>query len=873
MKRLLAIILFLSSQLALYATHNRAGEITYKHVNNLKYQVTVVTYTDPNSPADRPELEIKWGDGTLDTISRTSITSISGIIQKNTYVAEHTYPGAASYRISVEDPNRNANVLNIPNSVNTTFYIESWLKINPFALDSGLNNSPQLLNPPIDNACVGKIYIHNPGAFDVDGDSLSYRLVDCKGPGGASIIGYQYPDQISPGPANQISLNSITGDFVWNTPQMQGEYNIAILIEEWRNGVNIGSVLRDLQITVGVCNHDPPQIAPINPICVKAGDTLSLLINAVDPDGQNVTLTANGGPLVLSISPAQFIPPPFNGFNVTGQLYWETKCDHVRKQNYQVNFKAQDDGSINPVLSDLESVLIKVIGPPPLNPAAIPQGNAIRVRWDQYSCTNATNILIYRRIGSSGYVPGVCETGVPASTGYQLIHTTSSISDTSYVDNNNGAGLIPGEQYCYLLVAKFPDGALSCASVEFCAILKKDVPIITNVSVDTTHATAGEMYLAWSKPTEHDTISFPGPDFRYVILRSPNNTGTGLAVIDSTMSINDTIYQDSLFDTQSSDYTYRIDLFHVGVNGRQLVGSSTIASSIFVSLAPSDNKLTLTWNENVPWTNSEYTVYRLNPATSQFDSIGTTALQTFTDSSLANGLTYCYKVRSTGAYSAPGIISPLINYSQEVCGEPEDNEPPCAPVVTMAPDCENLINTLHWTNPNNYCADDVIEFRIYSIDQLGKDFSLLATIPNGTDTSYTYGPTTSIAGCYYVTAIDSFGNESVLVDTVCIDNCPEYILPNVFTPGGDGKNDLFIPFPYRYVESIDLVVFNRWGQEVFKTTDPDVLWDGKNAKNGKQLSDGTYYYICKVNEIRLVGIVPRTLKGTVTLLNNQKTAP
>ena len=56
----------------LYATHNRAGEITYRKISNLFYEVKIVTYTKSSSPADRPELEFWWGDGTRDTIPRSS---------------------------------------------------------------------------------------------------------------------------------------------------------------------------------------------------------------------------------------------------------------------------------------------------------------------------------------------------------------------------------------------------------------------------------------------------------------------------------------------------------------------------------------------------------------------------------------------------------------------------------------------------------------------------------------------------------------------------------------------------------------------------------------------------------------------------------
>ncbi len=46
-----------------------------------------------------------------------------------------------------------------------------------------------------------------------------------------------------------------------------------------------------------------------------------------------------------------------------------------------------------------------------------------------------------------------------------------------------------------------------------------------------------------------------------------------------------------------------------------------------------------------------------------------------------------------------------------------------------------------------------------------------------------------LAGCYAVSAIDSFENESAFSAKICVDNCIMYELPNVFTPNGDGIND------------------------------------------------------------------------------------
>ncbi len=127
----------------------------------------------------------------------------------------------------------------------------------------------------------------------------------------------------------------------------------------------------------------------------------------------------------------------------------------------------------------------------------------------------------------------------------------------------------------------------------------------------------------------------------------------------------------------------------------------------------------------------------------------------------------------------------------------------------------------------------------------------------------------SVAGCYAVTAVDSFGNESPIITKVCVDNCPVYELPNVFTPNGDNVNDWFIPLPYQFVKDIDIKIYDRWGVLMFTTKNPDVLWDGKNADTKMICSDGTYYYVCVVNEIRVEGIMPRILKGFVQLINDK----
>jgi gliding motility-associated-like protein len=858
-----------------HATHNRAGEIIYKRIGGFTYQITVITYTKESATsADRCFLEINYGDGSLtDTIFRTNGNpcpggmaacahcgeSIGNDVKKNIYIATHTYPGAGNYTISVEDPNRNAGVVNIPGSVDIVFYIETKLNINPFL---GANNSPLLLNPPIDDACLCKPYIHNPGAYDPDGDSLAYKLVPCKGENGNNIGGYYIP----PG----ASIDPITGDFIWPCPGSStgtGEYNIAILIEEWKRvgskTVLVGTVLRDMQITVKTCANNPPKIESLNDTCVIAGNTLIINVKATDPDNDKIKLTSSGYPYLIS-NPAYFDTVVANS-PVTGQFSWNTTCNHIKQDNYTVFFKATDINSYP--LVDLKSVNIKVIGPKTLNLTANPLGTSIILNWSANACSNAVGYKIYRRNGANPYTPDVCETGIPPYRGYTFIAQVSGYNTTTYTDNNNGLGLTAGIDYCYRVFAIFPDGSEGVVSDEVCSSLVRDVPIITNASVISTNNVNGAVYVAWSKPKPFptiglDTLQNAGP-YSFKLLHQTQGNWTPIASFTSNYfaNLNDTQFTHTNINTLTDINRYKVEFYSNA--GNTFIGSTQTAPTIYLTLIPNDNKLTLSWTDNQPWTNSKYRIYK--KIGNSFVLIDSTTFLTYDDINLVNGKEYCYYIEAIGEYSVSGITKPLINLSQEACEKPYDFTPPCAPsLYGLIGNCDNFTNKLVWNIPTFSCADDIIRYNIYHTFYTNGSYQLFATLYNRTDTLFFKDSLfKSIAGCYYVTALDSNLNESKPSDTLCVDNCPYYELPNVFTPNGDLTNDFFVPLPnWKFVESIDLKIYNRWGNLVFETNNPEIKWNGK-TKDNLVCPDGIYYYLCTVNEIRLKGIVSKNLSGFV----------
>jgi len=291
--------LLLISQ-SLWATHNRAGEITYQQIGDLTYRITVITYTatGPGFVADRNQLEVEFGDGATAMVPRIEEVHLPNYYKRNKYVWEHTYPGPGTYQVVVEDPNRNEGVKNIPNSVNVVFSIKTILIINP---EVGYNNTPVLLNPPIDKAAKGYTFIHNPAAYDPDGDSLSYKLAICTAEDGREILGYTYPAF-----TDSLVVNELTGDLIWAAPADTGKYNVAMMIEEWRNGVQIGRIQRDMQIEVYITDNKPPVIDELSVNCVTANTPFNYEITARDPDNDSIGLTATGGPLSFEDNQAVF---------------------------------------------------------------------------------------------------------------------------------------------------------------------------------------------------------------------------------------------------------------------------------------------------------------------------------------------------------------------------------------------------------------------------------------------------------------------------------------------------------------------------------------------------------------------------------------
>ncbi len=637
-KLLLFSVLFLCFVFTAKATHQRAAEITYTWLGGNAYEFTLTCYTYTPSPAglQRDSLLVQWGDGMEEYIPRVVLQNLGDNYTLNIYKQIHNFTSSGTYTISMEDANRNYGVINVPNSVMVPMHIETELVINPFL---GYNNSVQLLNAPVDKGCVGKLYLHNPSAYDPDGDSLSYRLVTCKGQDGMEIAGYTLPQA-----SQSFDIDPITGELRWDVPVLQGEYNVAIMVEEWRHGVKISSVVRDMQILISSCNNDLPQIQCDDPYCLVAGEQLSFVISASDPNGNNVSLTASGAPLELPISPAILNPETTFGLQPQMEFLWNTTYAHIRNTPYQVVIRAKDD-DVPVSLTNLKTVTINVMAPKMQNFAAEVQGHDVALTWTTYPCPNASALFIYRKAGCDGYEPDACETGI--REGYQLMATLNDVSTTSYIDPD----LPQGVEYEYRIVAQFPDGALSIVSDAACVRLKNDSPLMTHVSNDSIDLVSGHVIACWARPKEIDE-QYVAP-YSYALTRILGDETS--IVYEGT----DTTFLDATVDM--AEYTLLIYKVEMRDAGQQLMGTSTTASAVMLTANGSYDAANLSWTEAVPWLVDSTQVFK--EVDNHFVKVASVTSMAYADTDVESDETYRYYVRTFGHYTMEGILQPLVNYS------------------------------------------------------------------------------------------------------------------------------------------------------------------------------------------------------------------
>jgi hypothetical protein len=366
MKKLITTLLIVLVSLSTFASHLMGGQIVATNLGGYDYEIKLTAYRDtigiPMATSAMFEINMDSAGVMIpinlltvpaDSMSGGLVMGVSAAygVEVYTYTDTITLPGDGYYTISWNDCCRNHAIINMANAGGENFALST-----SFTVDSlSPNSSPSYLSLPVAYLPSDTLWQYNPLPFDPDGDSLVWSLAVPLDDNGI-VSGYQFLDDTTlySNPSNPFALDSITGELSWDA-KMQGNFVAAFLIEEYRNGVKIGEMRRDMQyIVVSDTSNYLPIISnmmsfPTNSggypyVVISPFQNYSVSLFASDPNINDVvTLNAFGEPFNLTTSSPSFLTfPTGNGNEIEGIFSWTPNISDVRTQPYLVVFRVSD---------------------------------------------------------------------------------------------------------------------------------------------------------------------------------------------------------------------------------------------------------------------------------------------------------------------------------------------------------------------------------------------------------------------------------------------------------------------------------------------------------------------------------------------------
>jgi gliding motility-associated-like protein len=891
----LFVLFFLLCKLA-DATHVVGGEIYYDNLGANNYRINMKVYRDCLNgvpPFDNPAFfTIFDASGNVYTTLQVAYTNSISVppsinspcapttvgnacVEEAIYTATVTLPPLiGGYYIAYQRCCRNMTILNLvnPNSVGATY----WEHI-PGPEVVAVNSSPRFTNRPPIYICNGLPIKFDHVATDPDGDSLVYTLctpfngldaacpvidatnANCPpantpppyaGVPFQSPYSASYPMSSSPA----ININTNTG-FLDGVPNINGQWVVGVCVEEYRNGVLIGTHHRDFQFNVIPCPGLP---------------VAGVLAQTTTNNGQG-TGYCNG----FTIS----YQNTTNMFNPLGTTYhWDfgdpsTLADTANTTNsfytyptagiYTITIVA-----INPtgLCKDTAYDVVQVyplLVPDYINPTA--------------QCFNGNSFNFNG--GGAFQGTGTFSWNFGSNANPQTA-STSSVSNVVF----NAPGTYPvvfsvSENSCTATVTKTvevwqnPNASISTFPNVGCD------PLV--VSFNNTSTAGTPMTYLWSfSDGSFSTVQNPTHVFT-----PPGTYGFTLSVITSQKCI-DTSQVSSpnsitVTPSPTADFNF-ISATDECYNGNNFTFTD---ASIFVTPA------TITWNfgpnastqtaTNSPISNISYNAAGTYPITLIANENGCTDTITKTIVLYQNPIADVAPIITLGcdpmtvnfndASTSASSLSYLWNFSDGTSSTLAN------PTHIFSP--SGIYNYTLTINTFNKCVDTSQFVSVSSITVNPSPVAsfianpLVTTIFDPDIFFYSTSDSPNIINWYYdfadgtgssdtnpmhtyTTWGDYFVTQTVTNTYACSNSMkilvkvlPEFRfwIPNAFTPGNkDGLNDVFKPIVIG-VENYTFLIFNRWGEQIYKTNDPESGWNG--TFKGKPCTDDVYVWKCEFKNI------------------------
>ena len=444
------------------------ADISYECMGPGQYKIRLTLFRDCNGIDIGTQQSVAYGStqcgvNTSITVNEVSVSDITPVCQQSGTTAcggsgqygveKHIYEGilnlpagcGTDWILGWGTCCRNNAITNLANPGNEDMYIQTCAINNTL---SPCNNSPVFLNDPVPFFCTNQPVNYNHGVVDIDGDSLVFTSVSPMNVGG--FVGYagglSAANPFVTTAGGPFSVNAVNGDINF-TPSVQQIAVTAMRVDEYRNGVQIGCVMRDMQFTIINCNNQLPTATGINgtnnyTITLPACSDTCFTILSNDPDaGDIVSMNWNSGIAGATFTTAGSPHP-------TGTFCWATNAADVGTNFFTV--KVVDNHC--PITgSNTYSFTIKVI---PSNDPAVSAGPDVTI------CPGLSTTLNATVIGGS-------------VTGYHWSDGTNSW-------NTQSITVSPSTTTIYTVTAYYTDGCSKTDAVVVTRVPNPNISIFPN---------------------------------------------------------------------------------------------------------------------------------------------------------------------------------------------------------------------------------------------------------------------------------------------------------------------------------------------------------------------------------------------------------
>ncbi len=874
MKRILLVIFsFLILSVSADAAHIKGGFFTYRYLGpgagtNLRYQITLTVYMLCNPSPGQLNDPINFtffNAGNNQFIQDVSVP-ITNQYQLNKVYDEPCITGderGCYYEIvvynlaSIELPStpdgfivsyqrccRIGGIINIggSGSVGNTFTI----KIPGTAVAPGAetNSSPNFLVNDTAIVCRNAFFQYSFQATDPNADSLSYSFceaylgADQGNPAPVSALNPPYTPvpYLAPYSGTRpmgigVTINPLNGLISGTAPGTIGQYVVCVCVNEYRNGVLIGTTRKELHVQVNDCTPLQAVLNPRNTTC--DGFTVNFQNDAAGNPGGTEYLWIFGDPASGSAD-TSLIPAPTHTFSDTGV--------------YNVRLKVSLPGGL---CSDSTILQVRVF--PGFFPGFIYNGACYQ---NPFSFTDTTN---------TSY-------GVVDSWRWDFGELTQTI-DTSRLRNPQWTYPLPGTKDVRLIVTN-SKGCIDTADVTITVLDKPplslafaDTLICRNDIIQLTATGTGS--FSWTPPvnitganTATPTVAPPSTTWYYVDLDDNGclnrdsvrvrvvNSVTLQAIADTTICEGDAIQLNAISDGLNFSWTPTANLSNPNIiNPIAITGNTT-----------------------------RYTIVATIGSCSAVDSVDVTTVP-YPGANAGTGPQICY---NTAGQLNASIMGTTFSWSPSSY---MDNPNVLNPNV-FPPRTTQYILTV--TDTLSGCPkptrDTVVvivqpKIRAYA----GEDTTVVVGQPlqlfGSGGVGYLWSPATGLDNTtifnpvgVYGSSIDSVRYKLIVSDSIgCADSAyvtvfvfktnPYVFVPTAFTPNNDGLNDVIRPIAVGIRNINYFAVYNRWGERVFYTTANKQGWNG--IHNGKPQTSGVFVWMLQA--VDYTGKL-LFLKGTVTLI-------